>query len=91
LRRNRSDETTPLIPSKLPIRREKSGRTFAVNANFREFARVELWDGTRDKGAFWFRISNYFLWHHYMSVSWNPAFKMWENAGSSSGYDHLKP
>ncbi|MEQ1933109.1 MAG: hypothetical protein ABL962_04425, partial [Fimbriimonadaceae bacterium] len=70
------------------------GRTFALESNYREFARVELWDGKRTGGQFWFRISELFEWHHYLKVTWDDAAQQWKNAtspASSSSTGHPIP
>jgi len=66
-------------------------RSFALEAVFREFARVELWDETRTTGRFWFRVSEFSgegLWHHYFRTSWDWAQNKWTDNGSSSGPGH---
>lgn len=60
------------------------GRSFAKECDFRELARVHLWDGTRGSGSFWFRVSDYYSWHHYMNAQWNASTQQWQDAGSSS-------
>ncbi len=71
-----------------------AGWTFSSEMNFREFARVELWDGKREGGKFWFRISDFTgdaLWHHYFNVTWDAATASWLNANSNSDKGHPKP
>jgi hypothetical protein len=60
------------------------GRTFAKELDFREFMRLELSDGSRTAGRFWFRISDYKEWHHYMKVEFEAGTRSWKNAGSIS-------
>jgi hypothetical protein len=62
-------------------------RKFGVKANFREFARVEIDDGEKEgkTDQFWYRISDYKLWHHSLSAEFKASSSRWENAGSSSG------
>jgi hypothetical protein len=69
----------------------EAGRSYAVEYNFKEFARVELWDGKRTSGPFWFRISDHVKWHHYLDSIYDNAAVQWKDASSSSGIDHPKP
>lgn len=63
---------------------------YEEGALFREFARVELWDGERAGGKFWFRISEHKEWHHHMkaatlSDNGSAVFVIkWHNDGSSA-------
>ncbi len=65
-----------------------AGRTFAVEVNFREFARLEIWDGNRATGTFWYRISDFSDWHHYFNTTFDSTQNFWKNTGSSSGNNH---
>ena len=47
------------------------GEIYFKQASFREFARVQLWDGKRSGGRFWFRISDYTLWHHFFRAKFH--------------------
>jgi hypothetical protein len=71
------------------------GRTFALDTNFREFARLELWDGHRNSGSYWFRISNFYEWHHYLRANWNTTDGAWKDmlppSSSSSAAGHPFP
>jgi len=63
-------------------------RIFSVEVDFREFARLELWDGSRQKGRFWYRISDLdgdALWHYYFKIRWNAISNEWENDGCDTG------
>lgn len=53
------------------------GRTMLDEADFREFCRVELWDGTRKAGKFWYRISDYQLWHVAFRAVWSADSEKW--------------
>lgn len=56
--------------------------------NFHEFARVQLWDGMRTNGRFWFRISDLFPWYHSIHGVWKThSFgpDKWEDKNSKSG------
>lgn len=68
-----------------------TGMTIAVENNFREFARLELWDGSRTGGKFWFRISDHLLWHHYLKSKFNSTSLKWEDNSSSSGLGNPTP
>ena len=65
-----------------------AGAFFAKELDFREFARLELWDGKRKTGQFWFRISGYQTWHHYLRTTFNGTTSRWENTGSSADKDN---
>jgi hypothetical protein len=71
------------------------GATYSKDADFREFARVQLWDGSREigDGRFWFRISDYIDWHHALrarALEDEDSFQLyWDNNGSSDGQGHL--
>ena len=68
-----------------------AGQTFAIEQNFREFARLELWDGTRPNGTFWFRISDDCQWHFYLETFFDTATNQWKDGGSSSDLGHPNP
>lgn len=68
-----------------------AGRSYSVEFNFKEFARVELWDGKRTTGQFWFRLSDHIKWHHYLDTTDDGAASQWKNVSSSSGINHPKP
>jgi len=70
-----------------------AGQTFSQTINFQEFVRLEIWDGKRADGRFWFRISDYTQWHHAMNGIWTvpqpvgnrpPPPPGWSDNGSSS-------
>lgn len=56
-------------------------REFGIEAEFQEFARLQIWDGSRASGRFWFRISNYFVWTHRLKT--RHIGGEWVNDGSS--------
>jgi len=67
------------------------GRSIGIRYEFKEFARVELTNGTRaiGNGTFWFRISDLFSWHHVVSADWsydlqNPSKSKWVGTSYSS-------
>jgi hypothetical protein len=64
---------------------------FVAMSNFREFARVQLWDGKRANGKFWFRISNYGLWHHSLKAKFDLPTGKWNDNGSSSALGNIAP
>ncbi len=68
---------------------------FSLETNFREFARLELWDRQRDYGNYWFRISNYLDWHHYIDVTYDSSSNVWTNTlgagASSTSSGHTRP
>ncbi len=66
------------------------GKSFSAKSIYREFARLEIWDGKRTGGRFWFRISDQVLWHHSISVN-STATGVWNNTGSSSGMNYGPP
>jgi hypothetical protein len=68
-----------------------AGRELSIEYNFREFARVELWDGKRNSGQFWFKISDFVNWHHYLDTIYDSSNSSWKNRTSSSGTGHPKP
>ena len=68
-----------------------TGRRFGFRVNFREFARVQLWDGTRTSGNFWFKISDNFEWHHKLSATYSATQSKWLDTGSASGPGALTP
>jgi hypothetical protein len=67
------------------------GRSYSIEYNFKEFARVELSDGKRNTGQFWFRISDHIKWHHYLDSVYDEGSSQWKNLMSSSGIGHPKP
>jgi hypothetical protein len=70
------------------------GRSYAVEYNFNEFARIELTDGKRDVGQHWFRISDHVKWHHYLSAIYDSETSRWKDSAvspSSSGTGHPTP
>lgn len=64
---------------------------FVAMTNFREFSRVQLWDGKRENGEFWFRISNYGLWHHSLKAKFAAPPGKWNDNGSSSALGNIAP
>ncbi len=66
-----------------------TGTSFDLEANFREFCRLEITDGTRSTGTFWFRISDYTDWHHYLNAI--KTGSVWEDTYSSAGSYHPFP
>lgn len=64
---------------------------FVAMNNFREFSRVQLWDGKRENGKFWFRISNYGLWHHSLKAKFATPPGKWNDNGSSSALGNVAP
>ncbi|MGL4401324.1 MAG: hypothetical protein ACRCXD_15775 [Luteolibacter sp.] len=71
-----------------------AGRSYAVEYNFNEFARVELTDGKRNSGQFWFRISDHIKWYHYLNSTYDSETSQWKDSTvsrSSSGTGHPKP
>jgi len=67
------------------------GNSYAVESNFREFTRLEIWDTNRANGQFWFRISDFLEWHHYLGTENIGVENMWTDNESSSGLGHPKP
>lgn len=65
--------------------------TYGAEMNFREFCRLEIHDGARTTGKFWFRISDYKEWHHYMSAQWDGIYIWSPYTGLSSGSNHPTP
>ena len=63
----------------------KSGMKLEHEFQFREFARVQIWDGKRSQGQgqFWFRISNFSEgeWQHH--AKFESGFNFWTNNGST--------
>ncbi|MBL9114252.1 MAG: hypothetical protein JNJ83_04545 [Verrucomicrobiaceae bacterium] len=61
----------------------KSGMKLQFEFKFREFARVQLWDGKRGQGQFWFRISKFSdgEWHHH--AKFESGINFWKNDGST--------
>lgn len=55
------------------------GRSYSVEYNFKEFARVELTDGKRNIGQFWFRISDHIKWYHYLDSAYDRQNSLWKN------------
>jgi hypothetical protein len=68
-----------------------TGKLLSKELNFQEFSRLELYDGMRSGGRFWFRISNYVEWHHYLDADYDPVTQNWKNKNSSFGATHPKP
>ncbi len=70
-----------------------AGKIFNWEVNFKEFARVELWDGQRTKVATgthtWFRISDYCDWHFYFKSQW--ATSNWIDNSSATDAGHPNP
>ena len=70
-----------------------AGKTFNWEVNFKEFARVELWDGQRTKVAArthtWFRISDYCDWHFYFKSQWGTS--NWIDNSSATDVGHPNP
>ena len=62
---------------------------YRKTVDFQEFARVQLWDGKRSQGKYWFRVSDYVKWHHYFHAKFNiPLFfgsSHWDDDGSNDG------
>lgn len=54
-----------------------AGRLFANIGDFREFARVELWDRHRTTGTFWYRISDHVAWHFNFQATWDTTTGQW--------------
>jgi hypothetical protein len=67
------------------------GKNYAKELNFREFTRLELWDGKRESGQFWYRISDFQSWHHYLNATFDGATLKWIDTASSSDVGHPKP
>jgi hypothetical protein len=65
------------------------GGSLDIEANFREFCRLEITDGARSTGTFWFRISDYTPWHHYLNSIRGAS--EWEDTSSMSGRNHPIP
>jgi hypothetical protein len=57
-----------------------TGYHWGAEDNFREFCRLEITDGTRSTGTFWFRISDYFDWHFYFSTDFDDTPHEWRDA-----------
>ena len=70
---------------------QPDGKLFSIQSNFREFARVQLWDGSREGGAFWLRISDFHDWHHYLSAKFHVPPSEWRDNISRSGIGHPTP
>lgn len=75
-----------------------TARSYSCEMKFIEFARLELWDGVRQKGRFWFRISDDLSgsntdvqWHHYLDATYDATQLKWLDNQSSSGQGHPKP
>lgn len=66
---------------------------YGVEANFREFCRLEIHDGARSTGTFWFKISDDHAWHHYLHAIYNDPPAEWQddNPPSSSDEGHFNP
>jgi hypothetical protein len=63
--------------------------TYDVELNFREFCRLEIHDGARTTGKFWFRISDFYKWHHYLRAAWDGS--SWYDSNSSAGSGNPTP
>lgn len=71
-----------------------TGRTIANEIDFREFCRVELWDGKRSEGTFWFRISDYQEWNLGFRAIWDANNSEWidnPSEPSSTGNGNINP
>ncbi len=70
-----------------------TAQSYSCEINFVEFARLELWNGTRANGRFWFRISDETQgkWHHYLDATYDAAQSKWLNNQSSAKTGHPKP
>jgi hypothetical protein len=66
---------------------------YGVEANFREFCRLEIYDGARTTGKFWFKISDDHTWHHYLHNIYSDPPAEWQddNPPSSSDEGHFNP
>jgi Bacterial TSP3 repeat len=62
----------------------RAGFIFSQDYNFREFARFELWDGKREGGQFWFRISKQIEWHHYFNTTFDSTNSTWKDGNPNS-------
>ena len=62
-----------------------ANRTYGVEADFQEFARLQIWDTKRSTGTYWFRVSDFTPWHHYLKTKFNSTTGEWEDDGSSAG------
>jgi hypothetical protein len=45
----------------------------------------------RAGGTFWFRISDYYDWHHYLKSAYDVPSAQWTDAASASGAGHPNP
>lgn len=72
---------SPSIPA-LDTWVTKGGMKLEFEFQFREFARVQLWDGKRSQGQFWFLISKFSDggWHHH--AKFESGINFWKNNGS---------
>jgi hypothetical protein len=68
-----------------------NGRTYSAKANFHEFARLEIWDGKRNSGKYWFKISDNVDWHHAFLTTFSNPPPMWNNNGSSAATGSVAP
>lgn len=61
--------------------------------NYKEFSRVELWDGRRIKENTWFRISDHKKWHFALRLKFqaNGNVGVWTNNSTATGLGHLNP
>ncbi len=64
---------------------------YGVEANFREFCRLEIFDGARTTGKFWFKISDNFSWHHYLHAIYADPPSEWQNDNPPSSADEGHP
>lgn len=69
------------------------GMKFGTSYSFREFVRLEIWDGKRQSGKFWFRISDDNPWHFTFKVKFtdplpvgSPYPKAWVDDGSEQNF-----
>ena len=70
------------------------GRTIVDDMDFREFCRLEIWDGKRATGRYWYRISLFETWHVGFHAKWNAATSIWDDDSSSlsnTGSGNLHP
>ncbi len=63
------------------------GDEFGETVLFREFARLEIWDGERE-GTTWFRISDFHEWHFLAKAKFENPPNRWEDDGTSTGNGH---
>ncbi len=68
-----------------------AGYHWGAEDNFREFCRLEITDGERLTGTFWFRISDYFDWHFYLSTDFDGIPREWRDGAPPSQTDAGHP